>query len=396
MDKPNKTANSTVEISHPKRQIFDNRLGQSRLSYLMYQLFDITKKKREFLIIILFLLIISAIITPYPMLARWFGFMLASYSAIANDSIQTIGTFIASNTNKKWWYLWLFIGLIFVGTVTYSWVVYGGDVSYQRLTEKGFSEAPTNFKFLQLFAPIVLLILTHLRIPVSTSFLLLNVFATEPIAIYHVLQKSFYGYIIAFCVAIIFWYAFSKIVGNYFKAKPWKGWIVFQWIVSGLLWSVWIMQDASNIAVFLPRKLNVWELLLFIGFIFFGIGVLFYLRGDKMQKLVNEKSGITDVRAAMLVNLVYMLILFYFKNVNNIPMSTTWVFIGLLGGREIAISFARKNLSKRKKMLQQSIKFIKRDVNHAFIGLLISITLAFLVNSVIRQMILDFLKKFFN
>ena len=396
MDKSNTTVNSTAEIRRTKKQTFDNRLGQSRLSYLMYQLFDITRKKREFLIIILSLLLISAIITPYPMLARWFGFMLASYSAIANDSIQTIGTFIASNTNKKWWYLWLFIGIIFIATVTYSWVVYGGDVSYQRLTEKGFSEAPRNFQFLQLMAPIVLLILTHLRIPVSTSFLLLNVFATEPTAIYHVLQKSLYGYVIAFCVAIIFWYLFTRIARNYFKAKPWKGWVVFQWMATGLLWSVWLMQDASNIAVFLPRQLNVWELLLFVGFIFFGLGLLFYLRGDKMQKLVNEKSGITDVRAAMLVNLVYTLILFYFKNVNNIPMSTTWVFIGLLGGREIAMSLARKDLGKRKKLLQQSIKFIKKDVNHAFIGLLISITLAFLVNAFIRQMILDFLKELFK
>lgn len=247
MDKP---AGRINKFRRHKKQIFDNRLGQSRLSYLMYQLFDLTRKKRDFLIIIGFLLVISVIIAPYPTLARWFGFMLASYSAIANDSIQTIGTFIASNTKKKWWYLWLFIGLIFIATVTYSWVIYGGDVSYQRLTEKGFSQAPESFKFLQLFAPIILLILTHLRIPVSTSFLLLNVFATEPVAIYHVLQKSFYGYLIAFCVAIAFWYPFSRIAGNYFKAKPWQGWVVVQWIASGLLWSVWLMQDASNIAVF--------------------------------------------------------------------------------------------------------------------------------------------------
>ena len=156
------------------------------------------------------------------------------------------------------------------------------------------------------------------------------------------------------------------------------------------------MQDASNIAVFLPRRLNVIEFLLFVGFIFFGLGLLFYLRGDKMQKLVNEKSGITDVRAAMLVNLVYMLILFYFKNMNNVPMSTTWVFIGLLGGREIAISLARKDLFKRKKSFTQSIKFIKRDLNHAFIGLFISVTLAFLVNGVMREMIINFFKNLFN
>lgn len=77
-------------------------------------------------------------------------------------------------------------------------------------------------------------------------------------------------------------------------------------------------------------------------------------------------------------------------------MSTTWVFIGLLGGREIAISLARKDLFKRKKSFTQSIKFIKRDLNHAFIGLFISVTLAFLVNGVMREMIINFFKNLFN
>ena len=51
----------------------------------------------------------------------WLVFFLASYSAIANDSIQTIGTFIASNQDKKWWVLWIFLGGIFVFTMLYSW-----------------------------------------------------------------------------------------------------------------------------------------------------------------------------------------------------------------------------------------------------------------------------------
>ena len=36
------------------------------------------------------------------------GFTLASYSVIANDSVQTLGTWIASNSNKfKWYYMWM-------------------------------------------------------------------------------------------------------------------------------------------------------------------------------------------------------------------------------------------------------------------------------------------------
>jgi hypothetical protein len=372
-----------------QKPTFDNKVRQKRLSKITYQLFDITRRERDFILVIASLLLMSMLVAPYPTYARWFGFMLASYATIANDSIQTIGTFIASNARTKWWYLWLFIGSIFVLTVTYSWITYQGDVSYQRLTEEGFSEAPQSFSFLQLCAPVILLILTHLRIPISTSFLLLNIFATKPSAVYQVLSKSFYGYFIAFIIALFIWYPFSKLTGKYFESKPWKGWRVVQWILSGLLWSVWLMQDASNIAVFLPRSLDLIEFLLFTGFIFSGLGFLFYLRGNRIQSLVNEKAGITDLRAAMLVSLAYMLILVYFKNINNVPMSTTWVFIGLLGGREVAISLAKKRAYRRTHAIQRSYKFIKRDFLHAAFGLLISITFAFLVNPVIRKAIIS-------
>ena len=34
------------------------------------------------------------------------GFILAAYSVVANDSVQTLGTFIASNSQRfKWYYL---------------------------------------------------------------------------------------------------------------------------------------------------------------------------------------------------------------------------------------------------------------------------------------------------
>src|SRR5690606_10023570 len=303
----------------------------------------------------------------------WFGFMLAAYSAIANDSIQTIGTFIASNQQRKWWVLWLFIGLIFVATVTYSFIVFDGDVSYQRLASKGFSEAPTSFTFLQLSAPLILLILTRMRMPVSTTFLLLNAFATDAGAIWDVMQKSFTGYVIAFLTAIVVWYLVGAFIKKYIKGKPNKYWYVLQWITSGALWSVWIQQDAANIAIFLPRSLNVMQFLAFTTFIFLGLGLLFYLKGDKIQSIVNEKSGVTDVRAATIVDFIYALLLFYFKGLSTIPMSTTWVFIGLLGGREIAISLTKKRHKKKAKSLKNSARMVGKDMAYATIGLVVSL-----------------------
>ncbi|MFC3879913.1 hypothetical protein ACFOSV_06985 [Algoriphagus namhaensis] len=377
----------------PKKSL-DQNIRPDKLSRKSYSLFDFTKRERTFLIIICVLISIAGVITPYTYAAMWFGFALAAYSAIANDSIQTIGTFIASNQQKKWYWLWLFMGLIFVGTVTYSWMTYGGDVSYERLTTKGLEKAPESFVFLQLAAPIVLLIMTRLRMPVSTTFLLLNVFTYKAGTIVDVMTKSISGYFLAFFIAIIVWFLLERFVKNHLKGKPAPYWIYLQWITSGTLWAVWIMQDAANIAVFLPRQLNLYEFIAYAGFVFFGLGFLFYMKGDKIQGIVNEKSNVTDVRAATIVDFVYAIILFYFKLYNSVPMSTTWVFIGLLAGRELAIAIGKetKKSDDRSKWVSRAFRLGKNDAVKALIGLLVSLVLAVIINEGVRNEILDYFK----
>ena len=356
-------------------------------------IFEITNQEKLFFVLISVSIIIAGGVFPYPHVAMWVGFMLAGYSAIANDSIQTIGTFITSNIHRKWWHLWLYMGAIFVITITYSWWAHNGDVSYQRLASKGFSEAPTQFTFFQLASPLVLLILTRMRMPVSTTFLLLNTFSSEAKAIFNVIDKSILGYFLSFLVAFISWTLISRFAAKHFKGEPAKWWMPVQWITSGALWSVWLMQDAANIAIFLPRSLSLWQFVFFITYIFFGLGLLFYLKGDKIQGIVNEKTGIQDVRAATIVDLVYAVILCYFKVLNTIPISTTWVFIGLLGGRELAINLAKNKQHKNKKYLKSTFLLIGKDVLFATIGLVISLFLAFAINDDIRNEVLG---KWFN
>ncbi|MBK6266839.1 hypothetical protein JKA74_17480 [Marivirga sp. S37H4] len=373
------------------------KYNRNRLSEIAYFLFELARKEKTFLILIVVLTFLCGIVTPYPQIAMWLGFCMAAYSAIANDSIQTIGTFIASNSKKKWWILWLYIGIIFLATVFYSWYVFDGDVSHQRLASKGFDVAPSSFSFLQLAAPILLLILTRLRMPVSTSVLLLSAFSTQADSIVKVLTKSFSGYIIAFISAILIWFLVSKYVSRYFKgSKPSKWWMPLQWITSGALWSIWISQDAANIAVYLPRSLSAWQFVAFSGFIFIGLGVLFYLKGDKIQGIVNEKSGVTDVRAATLVDLIYALLLYYFKVISTIPISTTWVFIGLLGGRELVIALSKRRKSKRSKSIKKATKLLRRDVLYASIGLVLSIMLALAINDDVRIELINELRMLFE
>jgi phosphate/sulfate permease len=368
----------------------DQNINQEVLSKKAYSLFDFTKKERPFLIVICVLISIAGLVTPYTYAAMWFGFALAAYAAIANDSIQTIGTFIASNQTKKWYWLWLFMGVIWLATVYYSWYNFNGDVTYERLSVPGLDKAPESFVFLQLAAPIVLLILTRMRMPVSTTFLLLNVFTYKAGTIVEVMFKSFIGYLLAFVLAIAVWFILERFVKNYLKGKAKSYWIYLQWITSGILWSVWIMQDAANIAVFLPRQLSPIEFSVYAGFVFLGLGFLFYMKGDKIQSIINEKTDVTDVRAATIVDLVYAIILFYFKMYNKVPMSTTWVFIGLLAGREVAIALGKNaKAKKRGEWVIRAFNLAGKDILKATIGLIVSLILAFVINKGVRQEIID-------
>ena len=47
------------------------------------------------------------------------GFVLAAYAVVANDSIQTLGTFLSSNASRPWWVLWLFASAILLVVIFY-------------------------------------------------------------------------------------------------------------------------------------------------------------------------------------------------------------------------------------------------------------------------------------
>ena len=352
------------------------------------------KGERTFLAFICICFLIAMFVAPYPNLAMWAGFLFAAYAAVANDSIQTLGTFIASNQDKKWWVLWLFIGGVFLLTHSYSYFfsdfvgafdsngnpigdgIADGDVSHGRLLAKGFEKAPTSFHFLQIAAPIFLLILTRLKMPVSTTFILLTSFAASPAAVGKVLGKSLSGYILAFLLGLIVFSLIAKLAKKYFVGEAKFGWTIAQWITTGTLWSVWLMQDAANIAVYLPRSLSFGEFSGFAGALFIGLGFLLYYKGGRIQKIVTEKSVVTDVRFATLVDFVYCIILFYFKLYSQVPMSTTWVFIGLLGGRELGMALRNSGENS----VTKTFKLIIKDFSFAMIGLIVSIAIAIGVN----------------
>lgn len=352
--------------------------------------YTVIKQERIFIGLIGLFFFVAGVSFPYAEIAMWVGFLFAGYSAIANDSIQTIGTFLASNQDKKWWTLWLYIGGIFLVTVTISFFVFDGDVSYQRLASKGFAEAPSTFTFLQVAAPIFLLILTRMRMPVSTTFLLLSCFASSASAITSVLGKSLSGYFLAFGAGLIVWLLVTRIFEKKFsETKAGAFWLPLQWITSGSLWAVWVMQDAANVAVYLPRQLNFGQFVGFAIFIFLGLGMLFYLRGDRIQQIVTEKSRVTDIRSATIIDFIYAILLVYKLTISTVPMSTTWVFLGLLAGREVGMSIMdARGLGKP---MSKVLKIIFKDLLFALFGLLVSILLAISINADVRAELLNML-----
>ena len=133
-------------------------------------------------------------------------------------------------------------------------------MSNQRLFSKGFDTQENDFKFLQLAAPLFLILFTRMRMPVSTTFLLLSCFAASGKTIGAVALKSMSGYVIAFICALLLWGILGKAMHRWFSGPANPTWRVAQWCTTGCLWSVWLMQDAANIAVYLPRSLTFMDL----------------------------------------------------------------------------------------------------------------------------------------
>ena len=264
------------------------------------------------------------------------GFLFAAYSVIANDSVQTLGTWIASNNERfTWQTMWIAASSVLLWALWYGWYMYGGDISYGRLNKIPFQE----IQWYHAMAPGLLLPLTRVGVPVSTSFLVLSAFAST-FVLEKMLMKSMMGYAVAAVAAYVIWIGVTKILD---EAKPVKEehkryWRIGQWFTTGFLWWTWLSHDMANIAVFLPRQIPVDLMIIISGIFVAGLWYMFREGGGKIQNIVLEKHNTRYVRSATIIDGVYWIILFFFKELNDIPMSTTWVFVGLLCGRELAMA----------------------------------------------------------
>lgn|GEM_PF-186584 len=304
----------------------------------------------------------------------WMAFSVAAFSVAGNDAIQTVGTFIESKRKTHWVPKVVMLCGLLIVVHAYGWVRDNGEIHFDRL--KTFPETP-EFNIFQLLAPIVLVIITRLKAPISTTFLILGLFGGSNIE--KMLNKSFLGYGIAFLFAMAFWgthaYFAKKEYMKDFEPKPKKEkkWAKLQWLSTAFLWIAWLLQDTANIAIFLPRKLSIYEFFAAISIIAFAIGMIILSNGGTIQEVVSEKSDIAYSKAATLVDIAYALVLLVFQRLSSIPMSTTWVFLGLLAGREIVLHL----ITKEDKPYLQTFRQVGKDVLLATMGITISLAIYF-------------------
>ncbi len=330
------------------------------------------------------------------------GFALAAYAVVGNDALQTLGTFINSNQRLPWWVLYIFAASILVVVFVYGWIVNNGDPSFQRLdnTEKFPIFEPQWYHALP---PLVLLILTRFGIPVSTTFMVLATFASMS-GLLSMLEKSIIGYLAAFMTGGLVYAALAPTLERWFQktveTQHAIGWVILQWITTAYLWGVWLIQDFANIFVYLPRNTPILDetgapvlneageivratnlsplgAALGVGLILVLLLVTFANRGGPVQRILRSKTSVTDIRSATIIDFIYGTLLFIFAGnlaflgISNVPMSTTWVFLGLIAGREFAIATIDKIRSPG-----ATAKIVGMDAAKAILGLVISISLA--------------------
>ncbi|MFC6196816.1 hypothetical protein [Ponticaulis profundi] len=307
------------------------------------------------------------------------GFVFAAYAVVGNDALQTLGTFINSNRRLHWSILFAFAAFILIAVFTYGWITNGGDPSYGKLDNT--KKYPVfEVEWYHAIPPLALLILTRFGLPVSTSFLVLSIFASLS-GMQSMLIKSGIGYIAAFLTGLIGYALLAPTIERYFlRTKDSQHnpiWVVLQWVTTAYLWSVWLIQDFANIFVFLPRELSVTQSFAAMGVIVLMLAFTFANRGGPVQKILESKTAVTDIRSATIIDFIFATLLFIFSGnleilgISKVPMSTTWVFLGLIAGREYAIATIDKI-----RTVGETTKIVAMDGAKALFGLFVSVVLA--------------------
>jgi hypothetical protein len=233
-----------------------------------------------------------------------------------------------------------------------------------------------------LIAPLILLFLTHMGIPTSSTFLMLSVFLGRH-DIFNMLTKTAASYFMSFAVSAyilsIILRRHRKYLLNTVPEDKYAGLWNFLQIISTILLVInWLCFSVSNITVFLPRKLDPHDFLLFMFILLFTLASVLSNRGNRMQEILSSKKNANNVKVNVLINVLFSAVLFIFKVVNNVSIATTFVFLGILAGKEVAIVFSERDILGR--TYKKTVLNILKDINKCILGVCISLVFVVLIN----------------
>jgi hypothetical protein len=93
---------------------------------------------------------------------------------------------------------------------------------------------------------------------------------------------------------------------------------------------------------------------------------------DSINKIVKEKIDAGNIKSTTIFNFICSFILLYLQFFNKIPLTTTWVFLGLISGRELSIAYTNDNFFSGKN-IKISMEKIVKDLCKAVIGIVCSL-----------------------
>lgn len=308
------------------------------------------------------------------------GFLLAGSAVIGNDALQTLGTFLAANRGRLPRPLQAFyLSAVLCGVLVLGWFLGDGDPAWGRLAQ---IPLPERLGWVDLLPPVAVLALTRAGAPVSTSFLMLTAFA--PGSLPGLLRQSLLGYGAALVVGALVYGSVAWLLARPDEAgEPGEAgetgeaqdshprWLLLQWLAGGWLWGQWLIQDLANVYVYLPRRLDALEMALSLGGLCAGVCLLLANDGGPIQRLLLSKSHVDDPRSATLISATYGLILAGFAATSRQPLSSTWIFLGLLAGRELALQIRHQERPAAAVASQ-----LGADIGRAALGLAVSVGLA--------------------
>lgn len=304
---------------------------------------------------------------------QWIATIMSVFAVMSSDSIQTIGTYLSTHRETSWKKHFVFIGSTIAIAIILSWIFFNRQLHFNVLENIPYNN---DLSYIYIIPPLALLILARCGIPASSTFIILSSFTSKG-GIVHMINKTFSSYCFAFLFFAYFWFFILKIykdeLYNDENKKLMNKWKLAQKMTTVILLLSWLFFSLANMVLFLPRTFSFYNLCLFLFLVLSTLAVVLINKGGKLQDMINKKQDSKNIKVSTLINSVYAGVLILSKALSNTPISTTFVLLGILAGKELTTTYYSDNHSLVSTKYRYCIANILRDLNKAILGIIISL-----------------------